>query len=378
MSSHRDCRKPVPVALLGSRGIPARYGGFETVVETLAVNLPKDRFRVTVFCESALRRTRPKVPGVSLVYFPVFEKLRIVSEAFYDVVGLAWAALASVEAVILFGYTASLFCLLPRLFGKTVLVNVDGLEWKRSKFPRPIRSLLRLAELIVTMTASLIICDSYAIQEYYRRTYEANSEYVPNPVSNTDTPSLDRLAQFGLQPESYYLVVARLEPENHIDMIVEGFLESGTTRKLVIVGPLINTRYVKRLLEMRTDHILFLNGVYDRALLNSLRVGSFAYIHGHEVGGTNPSLLESMISASPIIAFDVPFNREVAGDSGVYFKNSSELSQRIVRAERDPEWRRLSGRRANAIASSSYSAELAVSSYARVIDAALNQGSKSL
>jgi glycosyltransferase involved in cell wall biosynthesis len=206
--------------------------------------------------------------------------------------------------------------------------------------------------------------------------YDADSEYVPNPVSSIDTPALDGLAEFGLQPGSYYLVVARLEPENHVDMIIEGFLESGATRKLVIVGPLINTRYVKRLLEMRTDHILFLNGVYDRAHLNSLRAGSFAYIHGHEVGGTNPSLLESMISGSPIIAFDVPFNREVAGDSGVYFKNKSELSQRIVRAGRDLEWRRFSGRRANAIASSSYSAETAVSSYARVIDAALNQGSK--
>lgn len=362
-----DPPEPIAVALLGSRGIPARYGGFETLVETLAAGLPKNKFRVTVFCESSLRKLRPSIPGINFVYFPVLETFRIASEVFYDVVSLVWVAFAPVHVAVLFAYTASLCCFVPRLFGKKVFVNVDGLEWKREKFPRPVRVLLRLAELITTRAATGIICDSHAVQEYYRRQYHADSSYAPNPAFECREFKSSILTTLGLEPNSYYLVVARLEPENHVDTIINGFMQSETRKRLVIVGPIIRTRYVEQLLRIRTDRIMFVGGIYDRPALCTLRREAFAYIHGHEVGGTNPSLLESMASASPTIAFDVPFNREVAKNTALYFRNARELAKRIRALEHNSMRRRKMAAGARRIASQDYSMSKVINRYAEII-----------
>jgi rhamnosyltransferase len=312
------------------------------------------------------------MPGVSFVYLPVFEAFRIVSEIVYDIVALIWSALASVRVVILFGYTASIFCLLPRMTGRAVLINVDGLEWKRKKFARPVRSILKLAELISPKVATGIICDSRSIQDYYSRRYSARSQYIPNPVSEQASFNPAFLKQLGLAPRSYYLVVARLEPENHCDMVVAGFQRARTRRKLVVVGPLIRTRFVEKLVKMSHGQVRFVGGVYDRAALNTLRKESFAYIHGHEVGGTNPSLLESMAAGSPIIALDVPFNREVAQNAALYFKDEKELAQRIHELENNHLQRKIMETQAQSIAMREYSTEKVVNGYAEVIAKILN------
>src|SRR5208337_4676132 len=269
------------------------------------------------------------------------------------------------------GYTASLCCFVPRLFGKKVFVNVDGLEWKREKFPRPVRVLLRLAELITTRAATGIICDSHAVEEYYRRQYHAGSSYAPNPAFECRDFKSSILTALGLEPHSYYLVVARLEPENHTDIIINGFLQSETKKRLVIVGPIVRTRYVEHLLRTRTDRVLFTGGVYERPALCALRREAFAYVHGHEVGGTNPSLLESMATASPTIAFDVPFNREVARNAALYFRNAEQLAKRIHTLEYNSVRRRRMAAEARRIASRDYSASEAINRYAEIIQQTL-------
>ena len=142
--------------------------------------------------------------------------------------------------------------------------------------------------------------------------------------------NLRSLTKWELRAKSYYLVVARLEPENHADMIIDGFLRSGSRKRLIIVGPLLNTRFVHRLMTVSSFRVTFLRGIYDRASLSALRAGAFAYIHGHEVGGTNPTLLESMAFGTPICAYDVPFNREVAEDSAHYFVDATTLGKCIL------------------------------------------------
>jgi rhamnosyltransferase len=356
------------VLLLGSRGIPARYGGFETLVEALAFQLPKERMAITVFCESSLRKFRPEKSEVRLVYFPVFDKLRIISEVFFDIVGLIWSTLAPVEVTILFGYSAGLFCVLPRMFGKTVLVNVDGLEWKRSKFSGFVRATLRLLESMTARAASMIVCDSRTIQNYYERRYNVSAEYIPNPAPSPNDITPVHPGSLDFKEDSYYLVVARLEPENHVDMIIDGFVDSQTRKKLIIVGPLTNARYVSRLLELRTPPVLFLGGIFDRARLNALRIRCFAYIHGHEVGGTNPSLLEAMACGNAVLAYDVPFNREVARDSGLYFRTRSELAGKMRLLEENALLRENSRAKAKRIAQMDYASSLVASAYARLIE----------
>jgi rhamnosyltransferase len=367
MSLDSQRRKTVTVALLGSRGIPARYGGFETVVEELVNHLPKDRFCIYVACESSMRGLGSSPSGVRTLYFPVIEKLRVISEVAYDALSLSWSAFASLDVVLLFGYAASPFCLLPRFLGKTVLVNVDGLEWKRRKFPKFVRWALKIAEAIAASAATLLVCDSRAIAAYYLQRYGADSVYIPNPGRPCVTENSESLREFGLQRGGYYSVVARLEPENNLHVIIEGFKNSGSRRKLVIVGPLYANTYVKSLLQMRNERVIFLGGVYDRRKLGTIRKNSYAYIHGQEVGGTSPSLLESMACGIPILSLDVPFNREVANDSALYFANARELAERIATLEGDEATTRSMGKRALKIAQQEYSVSLVVSKYAELL-----------
>jgi glycosyltransferase involved in cell wall biosynthesis len=367
MSLDSQRKKTLTVALLGSRGIPARYGGFETVVEELVNHLPKDRFRIYVACESSMRGLGSSPSNVRTLYFPVIEKLRMISEVAYDALSLSWSAFATLDVVLLFGYAASPFCLLPRLLGKTVVVNVDGLEWKRRKFPRFVRWALRAAEMIVTRAATILVCDSRAIGAYYLQRYGVDSVFIPNPGRPCVTGNSESLREFGLQPGGYYSVVARLEPENNIDVIIEGFKKSGSRRKLVIVGPLYANTYVESLPKMRNERVIFLGGVYDRRKLGAIRNNSYAYIHGQEVGGTSPSLLESMACGTAILSLDVSFNREVAQDSALYFANAAELAEKIAKLEGDPTTVRKMGKRAAEIARRQYSISLVVSRYAELL-----------
>ena len=326
------------MALLGSRGIPAKYGGFEGFVQELAEHLPKSNFEVYVACESSLREERALVsfPGLNTFYIPVFERFRIVSELLYDGVSLLWAAFRDIDIVCLFGYAAAPFCLFPRMTGKIVTISVDGLEWKRRKFPKILRVFLRVLEMLATRASNFLIADSQAIRAYYEKRYHIkNVVYFPYwaPVVTQADESL--IKKYGVEKNGYYLVVARLEPENNIDLAIEGFKKSNSNKMLVIVGPLVRTKYVNKLIESKNDRIIFVGGVYDRAILDALRFHSFAYIHGHEVGGTNPSLVEALGCGCLVIAFDVPFNREVAQEAAMYFKDSDGLAERIRFLEKE-------------------------------------------
>jgi rhamnosyltransferase len=327
-------KKPIKVALLGSRGIPAKYGAFERFVQDLDLNLSKDRFVLYVACESSLKREKVLIPGVQLVYFPVFDKFRIISEVLYDILALIWSSLKDLDIVYLLGYAASPFCLVPRIFGKIVIVNVDGLEWKRAKFPKPIRFLLKILEMIASRAPNYIVSDSKAIQLYYRYKYNVNSFYIPYSADIIVSSDEKLIEKFGLKKYEYYTVVARIEPENNIELIVKGFKMSTSSKKLVVIGPLKNLKYAKKVLSIKDDRIIFLGGIYDQRILNALRHNCFAYIHGHEVGGTNPSLLEALGCGNVVIALDVPFNKEVARDAGIYFKKDpADLARKIAYLE---------------------------------------------
>lgn len=317
----------VRVAILGSRGIPPRYGGFESVAWSLATYMPHREIQLYVFCESKLRPLNPSIVGVRTVYVPVFERIRIVSEVVYDIIGLIWCALRrDIKIVYLLGYGASPFCVIPRLFGKKMAISVDGLEWKRRKFGRFGRLALRILERIAHYTSNYKVFDSRAVQDFHEKTYGSHpSFFLPYCIFQYD---------FGTELRPYYLVVARLEPENNIDLIIKGFEMSGSKRQLWIVGDSGNNPYKKLVLSMRREKVRFLGPLYGEELRRT-RKACFAYIHGHEVGGTNPSLLEAMSFGNVIMAMDTPFNREVAGKEALYYFNPQELASSIQRLEHD-------------------------------------------
>jgi glycosyltransferase involved in cell wall biosynthesis len=325
------------IAILGTRGIPARYGGFETFAEKLATGLSERGYDVTVFCESGESRKSDTYQCVKLRYIfaPSFGPLQTI---LYDLQCL-WAARRGYDVVYMLGYGAAPFCLIPRLWGVQVWINPDGLEWARAKWGFIAKSYLRLMEWSSLYTADRIIADAEAIAaslaDRHGRVRACTVIRYGCEVIEAPPPA-SPLSEWDLSPESYYLVVCRLEPENHVLEILQAFQRSRSYRRLIVVGDhLAKTGYVEQLRAVRDPRIRMIGTVYDRVKLTCLRYHSFAYFHGHSVGGTNPSLLEAMGCGNLIFAHDNPFNRETLGPCGYYYANASELTIAIDCAEQE-------------------------------------------
>ena len=327
-------RPRLKIAILGTRGIPAAYGGFETFAEQLATRLVARGHQVTVYAEA---------DGAALPEDQDFQGVRVrfrrrprwgaASVLAYDCACL-WDARKGYDLVYMLGYGAAWACWLPRWFGVPVWINVDGLEWARSKWNAVARAYLRVMEWVASRAATRVIADAQAIADRFVNKYPrcAPCSFIAYGAEWVDESLVDPgvLARWELQPYRYALVVARPEPENHIEEIIRGYVLHGGAWPLVVVGGVTGaTPYQRRLLAMASDKIRFVGGVYDAAQLQSLRVHAGCYLHGHSVGGTNPSLLEALACGNWVIAHDNPYNREVARDAAAYFKTPEQLAHHL-------------------------------------------------
>jgi glycosyltransferase involved in cell wall biosynthesis len=323
------------IAILGTRGIPAHYGGFETFAEKLAVGLCERGYDVTVFCESGESSLPKSFRGVSLRYASAAPRGPL-GTILYDLRSL-WAARKKYDVVYMLGYGAAPFCLIPRLWGAEVWINPDGLEWARAKWGTVAKTYFRLMEWSSIHAANRIIADAEAIRESLSSRHGRIDEctVIAYGCDLVETPpSPEQLTEWQIEPGGYYLVVCRLEPENHVLEILRAFQRSRSQRKLVVVGNHFSgTRYVSLLRAIEDPRIQMIGTVFDEAKLTCLRYHSFAYMHGHSVGGTNPSLLEAMGCRNLIFAHDNPFNRETLGASGIFFADEQELTSKIDNAE---------------------------------------------
>lgn len=331
------------IAIIGSRGIPAKYGGFETITQELSTELASMGYKVYVACESNFFKLKPYkyYKGVMLVYFPIINSIRVFSEFLYDLFAVIFFSF-KVDVIYMLGYTSVISLIFTRLLGKIVIVNVDGHEWKRRKHNAILRSILKWFEIATIKIANYIVVDSRSISFYYKQNYSIDTVYIPNAVREIDPYPSTSTIGLNLNELEYYLVVARLEPENNIDLIIEGFKLSKTKKKLVIVGNLKKTNYVSQLIKLKgkNDKIIFVGGIYDKKVLTTLRYYCYTHIHGHEVGGTNPSLLEALSCGNATLAFDVSYNREVAVNAALYFKDDNELAEKICNLESDSAMRK--------------------------------------
>jgi glycosyltransferase involved in cell wall biosynthesis len=326
---------PLKLAILGTRGIPAQYGGFETFAEEIAVRLTSRGVDVTVFCPSRTAKPDDRYRGVTLRYVKYPPESGF-SEVLWDC-KCFWAARHGFDVVYMLGVGASFAAWIPRLSGTKVWINSDGLEWKRTKWNPAQRLYLALAETLGVILASRIIADSPAIDDYLRSRYMGYKQ-ISTIAYGAEVPIVRPdhgvLAEWGLAPYRYSLVVCRLEPENHVLEIVEGFEMASTSYPLVVLGDVRTpNRYVRRLLTHASDHVRFIGTVYDKRKLEALRYYSWAYFHGHSVGGTNPSLLEAMACSNLVVAHDNAFNRSVLDDAGLYFSDSDDLASLLIDLE---------------------------------------------
>lgn len=322
------------LAILGTRGIPARYGGFETFAERLASGLARRGYDVTVYCESHGKAQPEKFQGVHLRYIPApdFGPLATVV---YDARCL-WDARSCFDVVYMLGYGAAPFCMIPRAWKREVWINPDGLEWARAKWGLLGRRYFRLMEWVSVRAVDHVIADAASIATSLRSRHRrmARCSVIPYGCEVIERPPAPgTLSQWELEPDGYYLIVCRLEPENHVLEILKAFERCGSKRQLVVAGNLVGNGYVEKLKSIKDRRIRMIGTVYEREKLACLRYHCFAYFHGHCVGGTNPSLLEAMGCGNLIFAHDNPFNRETLGNCGLYFADALELEKTIEGAE---------------------------------------------
>ena len=334
-------------AIIGSRGIPSGYGGFETFTQYLSTSLANRGFEVFVSCEYSPKSQQiSSYEGVNLFYFPLKPPhgrfSRIIYEFLYDTYSLWWAS-RKADIIYMLGYSASLFFFIPRIFGKRLLVNPDGIEWKRNKFSPFIKLLLKFSERLMVFWTNEIIADSKAIKQYLDDKYGINSYFISYGVEEPpeiewDLKKLPDILKNNVRKKDFWLVVSRLEPENSTKMIVEGYLKSKSLKPLVIIGNFSSNNYkstIEDFISKSPKKVFLTGGIYDKEVLNMLRQNCFAYIHGHSVGGTNPSLLEIMIMKTIILCLFNPFNKEVCNDSAIYFKDADELCEKMEMVDAD-------------------------------------------
>lgn len=342
------------VAILGSRGIPAKYGGFETFAEGLTQNLINRGFDLTVSCEYEDPRYRiEELNGIKLEYFPIKPPnnyfLRKIYENVSDIFFLLRLS-KQYEVIIFLGIEVGMFLFIPQLLNKHVktLVNIDGVMWKRTKFNRLERWLLKINHIMAIRFADIVIADSKEMMRYVDDKYQDKTTYLSYGIQTPEKipwngKNLKKLTKYTgkkLLPGNYFLVVARLEPENNILTIIEGFLKSDLKTPMVVLGDFTSNDYQKQIEDVvgsLNRELYFLGSIYDEELLNMLRQNCLAYIHGHSVGGTNPSLLEAAISKNIIIAHNNAFNREVCKENAIYFNNSNDLKSQLELVDKNPE-----------------------------------------
>jgi glycosyltransferase involved in cell wall biosynthesis len=307
------------IAILGTRGIPANYGGFETFAEELGARLAARGHEVTVYGRSHYVPTSLyDYRGVRLVVLPT------IRHKYFDTV--IHTALSAIHALPR-RFDIALVCnaanapvaAWPRLAGTRVVLNVDGIERRRRKWNAAGRAWYRMCERVATWTPNAVVTDARSIQTYYREHYGTETTFIPYGGDLPHPTGTATLRRFDLAPRKYLLYVSRLEPENNADAVIAGFNESGIDMTLAVVGDApYASEYIERLRRMAGPGVRFTGAVYGEGY-RELQAHAFAYLHATEVGGTHPALVEALAFGSCVIVNDVPENREVAGDAGLYF-----------------------------------------------------------
>lgn len=317
------------IAFVSTRGIPNNYGGFEQFAEYISVGLVERGHEVTVYSPHYHPYQESEYKGVRIkhIYSPEQWMGGSVGSFFYDYACLK-DALKNEDFDIIYeaGYTSIIPAYIrfnvKALKRPLVTTNMDGLEYKRTKFNPLVRRFVFWEEKMAVKHSHYLIADNMGIHDYYKEKYGRESKFLAYGANIYDDYDAELLKEWDLTPNGYYLLVARLEPENNLYMAIEGYKASKEygRRPLIIVGK-TNTPYGRQLVKKygNDPHIRFVGGIYDFEKLNSVRHFSFAYFHGHSVGGTNPSLLEAMASDCFILAHDNQFNRAVLGDNAVYY-----------------------------------------------------------
>jgi glycosyltransferase involved in cell wall biosynthesis len=356
------------IAIIGTRGVPARYGGFETCAEELGKRLVQNQHTVDVFCRSQYYEKRPRqYLGMRLIYLPSLS-LKSLETLSHGFLSLLDASTKSYDIVLVFNPANGPLLLLPRLIGQKTVLNVDGLEWERKKWSRLGKIYHKLGARMATKLADVLVADSLEMQKYYLKKFNKETEFIPYGADLQSSQDKSILSRYGLDPGEYFLQVTRFEPENNPLLPIQALDHLRTDKKLVLVGGVkYPSPYSKRIFSTQDKRIRFAGFIYDQTVLRELLANCLAYIHGNEAGGTNPALLQAMASGCFVIARDVVFNREVLQDAGLYFnQDAKDLAAKMQWAIENADRLSPFKQKAKAIIASKYNWDDVARSYIRV------------
>ena len=317
------------IAIIGTQGIPAHYGGFETLAENLVSKKHNKQIEYTVFCSSKDLQTNGKdFLGARLKYLNLHSNG--VQSIIYDIVSMI-KCVRGYDALLILGVSGCIFVpILKMLTHSKIVVNIDGLEHKRQKWCKTAKWFLRLSEKMAVRYADTIIADNQGIREYVNETYNKDAVMIAYGGDHalmdvTKEKEKEILNDFGLEVREYALSICRIEPENNVDMVLDVFAK--TNKPIAIVGNFQNNEYSRGLREKYSNHngIKIIDACYDIEKLYVLRKNAEYYVHGHSAGGTNPSLVEVMHFGIPIITYDVNYNRYTTNNEAEYFKDGEHL-----------------------------------------------------
>lgn len=358
------------IAILGTRGIPANYGGFETFAEELSTRLSERGHDVAVFCRSHYlpRGTSGMYRGVRLIALPTIRSKHL-DTVVHSLLSAFYAMARPFDAVLICNAANSFCCALLALRGTPTVLNVDGIERERRKWGLAGRLYYRCSEKMAVAWASRLVSDAEVIRTYYRQEHGADSTCIPYGFA---APASDSgvLQEYGLRPRGYYLYVSRLEPENNAHVVIRAHTSVGSAMPLVVVGSApYARRYIASLRDIAGPGVLFCGAIYG-ARYHGLQANAFAYIQATEVGGTHPALVEAMGHGNLIVANDTPENREVLGEAGIYYARNDprQLAERLRQCEREPDLRGRLGGQAQERARRHYDWETITAQYEALFD----------
>jgi glycosyltransferase involved in cell wall biosynthesis len=329
------------VSILGTRGIPAAHGGFETFAEDLSLYLLSKGHSVTVYCQTESESERPVEDiwnGVQRVNIPA-------PDGPLGTISFDWAATrhSSRQAgvVLTLGYNTAALSALYRLRHVPSVMNMDGIEWKRDKWAFFPRQWLRFNEWAGARLANHLVADHPEISRHLQSHTPAEKiTVIPYGADVISSAPVEPIARYGLASKGYYLLIARPEPENSILEVVRAFSSPGVSAELVVLGNYsgaeLGPGYQRDVRNAAKENVRFMGAIYDRDFVQALRFHARGYVHGHRVGGTNPSLVESLAAGNAVIAHDNRFTRWVAGPGARFFEGADDLAETIRALETDP------------------------------------------
>ena len=314
--------KKFNISIIGVKGYPYVYGGYETFIKEISERL-SDKYNITIYCHRSLFSNKPKnVGGINLVYIPSIET-KILSQPVHSFFSIIHACFSKTDLILVVNSANGPFGIIPKIFKIPTVINVDGLEWLRPKWKGLGSIYYRFASKMATLFYDQIINDSNEMRKVYLDLFKRDSKVIAYGANIRKSKSPELIKKWNLKQREYFLVIGRLIPDNNADLIINGFLKCNSKKKLVVVGDVpYRDSYASNLKNIKNKKIIFTGYVKDQNMLAELYHNCYVYIHGHEFGGTNPTMIKSMAYGCAILALDTVFNREMLqnGKFGIFFK----------------------------------------------------------